>query len=59
VSQRVSTFKEEGEGREKMRRRENIEDDEWFLRDECDTRKVSIGIKIKKKKKKEKEAKSP
>jgi hypothetical protein len=40
-----------------MRHRENIEDDEWFLRDECDTRTVSIGIKIKKKKKKEKEAK--
>jgi ribosomal protein L37AE/L43A len=40
-----------------MRHRENIEDDEWFLRDECDTRTISVGIKIKKKKKEEKEAK--
>jgi hypothetical protein len=37
-----------------MKHRENIEDDECFLREECDTRTVSIGIKIKKKKKKEK-----
>jgi hypothetical protein len=35
-----------------MRHRENIEDDEWFLRDECDTRTISIGIKIRKRQRK-------